>query len=289
MRQKITKMLLSMMLAMVCMLNMGIIAYADAEYDSGMTKEEVIAKYMVDTGNEQADKVFNEYLEVASEMMFNEIYAESISSWEMGEVYFEEFYVTYCAGTHEEWISKTTFEKMLLSELYVIPMVALTEFTYDSTFETVEVFLDEVCMGTYRTYEAFDAELAEAYFRIMEWQYYYIVENSAVYDFLSGKDSLGRTEIAEVTQFVVEESVEVPESSEANVEVPESSEEVLEVTEPQATEEPIAEEEKGIWDDTIQSLKEKWLTFLILGVLVIALAGVTIYRKSKAIDDDRVA
>ena len=289
MRQKITKMLLSMMLAMVCVLNMGIIAYADAEYDSGMTKEEVIAKYTVDTGNEQADKVFNQYLEVASDILVGDKYADFISSVESGDEVYEGFYIACVGGTSADWDAMTTFEKILWYDLYINPLFVISAYSYDKVLTSFGAFSHETCKMYKSTLERYDEALAEAYMSIMEWQYYYIVENSAVYNFITGVDSLGRTEIAEVTQFAMEESVEAAPSEE-NVEMSESSENVEEIVDTQAIDEPIVEEEeKGIWDDTIQSLKEKWLTFLILGISVIALAGVTIYRKSKAIDDDKVA
>ena len=288
MRQKITKMLLSMMLAVVFVLNMGITAYADAEYDSGMTKEEVIAKYTVDTGNEQADTIFNQYLEIASDMLVDDKYASYIRSTESADDLYKGFYMASTGGTEEEWSQKTTFEKRLWYDLYINPLFVITQSSYDDVLSSFSAFSHETCYLQKSFLESYDEALAEAYMKAMEWQYYYIVDNNAVYNFMTGTDSLGRTEIAEVTQITMEDSVAV-EASEETDEVLESREEGEEIVEPQSIKESGGEEEKGIWDDVIQSLKEKWLTFLILGVLVIALVILTAYRKSKGIDDDKIA
>ena len=191
MRQRIAKMLLSVMLAVVCVLNMGITVYADAEYDSGMTKEEVIAKYTVDTGNEQADEVFNQYLEVASDILVGDKYATYISTVEIGDPIYRTCYCLYAGGTEAEWDSKTTFEKMLWQELYVNPLAMIAENSYESVLGTLDSFLYVVGESTQSVYSRYDAALAEAYLKIMEWQYNYIIENNAVYNFMTGEDSNG--------------------------------------------------------------------------------------------------
>lgn len=194
-----------MLLVLVCVLNMGITVFADEEYDSGMTKEEVIEKYTVHTGNKQADAVFNKYLEKASNLIVNEKHATRIISCENFDELYKEYYVKYGKGTEEEFANMTTFEKILWYELYMLPLCTLVEFSYDSSFATLDIFLDKVCKPIYEQYKSSDIELAEAYYEIMEWQYYYITENHAVYNFMTGEDSLGNTKIEEIEEVKITE------------------------------------------------------------------------------------
>ncbi|MBR4083911.1 MAG: hypothetical protein IKK33_06460 [Lachnospiraceae bacterium] len=135
MRKKITKVLLSLMVALVCMCNCSINVFA--EPDSFMTKEEVMEKYSVDTGNTQADELFNTFLEHAS-IMASEDYDYFIDYYEILASYYQERYVDYCNGTVEEWESKEGFEQFLWDVLYVSPKQVITDYSYDKVLASFQ-------------------------------------------------------------------------------------------------------------------------------------------------------
>ena len=190
MRKKFTRQILSLMIALICVFGMGITAYADAEYDSGMTKKEVIKKYSVDTGYEEADAMFNEYLEAASVLLTDEKYDELYQLWEE-YILSENDYIEYAGGTAEEWDAMTTFEKVQCDYLYITPLKMLARGNYEHYFGTLQEYKLRVYESEYKELEACEPELAEAYAQIMDWQYYYITENGAVYNFMTGVDSNG--------------------------------------------------------------------------------------------------
>ena len=191
MRKKLRRQLLSLMLALVCVLGMGITVYADAEYDSGMKKEEVMKKYSVDTGFLEGDEAFNVYLEVASDMLVNDKYAAYFRSKEKSDEIYEAQYKVYAEGTSEEWDEKTTFDKMLWYDLYINPLAVITRESSGEVLSSFTTFSHETCYMQESFLSGFDESLAEAYMDIMEWQYNYIVENNAVYNFMTGVDSNG--------------------------------------------------------------------------------------------------
>lgn len=292
MKKKLKRQILSMLLVLVCVLNMGITVFADEEYDSGMTKEEVIEKYSVHTGNKQADAVFYKYLEKASDVMVNEQCAGIISSCESLDSLYEEFYITYGKGTHEKWIDMTTFEKILQFDLYITPMLGMAQYSYDSAFGTLEIYLDKVCRDIYRMYEQVDIELAEAYYEIMEWQYYYITENRAVYNFMTGEDSLGNTKIeeieevklteenslgdtlkekiSEVKQEIEEEDAKEQENIQESMKNMEQEEETK-VVEADVNADDEVDEEDDARDETAESMKNMLIVFVMLIVVIVAL------------------
>lgn len=192
MRKKLARQISSLVLALICIMGMSITVCADAERDLGMTKEEVIAKYTVDTGNEQADAMFNEYLEAASVLLTDEKYDEAFQMWDEFGVSGKNYYTEYAGGTAEEWDSMTTFEKVLWHDLYIPPVRALARDNYEFYFGTLEEYKLRVYESEYKLYKSIDLVLlAEAYAQIMDWQYYYITENGAVYNFMTGVDSNG--------------------------------------------------------------------------------------------------
>ena len=191
MRKRIARQILSLMLALVCVLGMGITVYADAEYDSHMSQKEVIKKYSVDTGYKEGDEAFNSFLEVASTILSGDKFGSNFEALESADGMWRFSYITYEVGTDEEWEAMTTFEKLLWDYLYVAPVSALAASSYSSRLDTFELFEGQVFGGYYEALAVYDVEVAEAYKEIMEWQYNYIVENNAVYNFMTGVDSNG--------------------------------------------------------------------------------------------------
>ncbi len=261
MRKKITKVLLSLMVALVCMLNCGITALAES--DCVFTKEELLEKYSVDTGNTQADELFNNFLEKASAIT-TEGYAYYFDYYRILSDYYTSRFVTVCKGTEEEWKNKDTFEQYLWDLTYVAPLEALTIYSWDELMGDHGFFRESIIGYSYEEYsKKIDKDFGEAYLALMEWQYNYLEENNAIYNFMTGEDSLGNTKIDEMDMGEQQKAEESKEESKKETSVKEES------------------VEESILDDTTDSAKPVWLILGILGVLVVAIIGVIIYRKSK--------
>ena len=283
MKKKLKRQILSMLLVLVCVLNMGITVFADEEYDSGMTKEEVIEKYSVHTGNKQADAVFNKYLEKASDFVVDEKYENvrrAFGDEDLG-TYYKEYFITYAGVTEEEWGKMTIFERMFSFYLYVMPLHYLMEYSYDSAFATLEIYLDKVCGDIYEGFQYYDTELAEAYYEIMEWQYYYITENRAVYNFMTGEDSLGNTKIEEIEEVKLTEENSLGDTlkekiSEVKQEIEEEDakdqENIQESMKNMEQEEEAKVVEADVdADDEVESMQNMLIVFVILIVVIVAL------------------
>ena len=202
---------------------------------------------------------------------------------------FSEYYAEYVqGGTEEKYFELSNFEQFLWTETYL----KLAYASFDSgdfhKYYGTRVGFDNYIVGlttnTMKNYNGSDTVIA-AFEKLMDWQYNYIVTdgNSVPYCFITDRSSMKETEktpvvnepeddIDSVDELIGELSKEEQQELEDSLKEPESNEKV-------------EEEEKGIWDDTVEALAQNALSLVIFAVLCIVLAVVVIRRKKRNIDE----
>lgn len=230
--------------------------------------------FIVDTGNEEADKLWSAFLDSVSIIETDSKYSQILKIVQDTADFNAGYYANITNRSKDEYLEMTPFEQFLWYSTYILPVNAITSSDYDTYCGTVAkwnanaVGIPYNWLTTYGT-----SEMADAYRALMEWDYKYFTEHGAVMNFITGKTSLENDDLDVLTT----------EDANGNDGDP-TKEEIEELME---EEEKATEEDKGIWGDTVSLIKDNAITIAILLILVGATIGVVIYRKRKAIDDDK--
>lgn len=167
--------------AVQCILMMGLTTITAFATETEVQQEIAqIADLTVDTGNTEADTIFNTYLETAVLMVDDPEYSTMFALYR-GRA--EEWYVEYAGGTSEEWNSFTDMEVFCWDALYLSQITCLESGMYDYYYGSIENFHAYALPVHYRMDEVQEA----AYFEIMDWQYNYITTHGVPYNFMTGE------------------------------------------------------------------------------------------------------
>lgn len=197
-----------------------------------------------------------------------------------------DFYVEIChrAGlekTADDFNAMPFVERYLWKVSYLSPTHSLEHagsLLYEHT-KTLDMWNAKIAsVGRYGHDEMLinsGAEVqAEAYKALMEWQYYYYIDNGVLYNFLMSSE----------TDVSSSPSAEKPEETAT------TSPTVTPTPSPSPTPAPsIAPSEEpntGIWGGVGTLLKDNIITIVIILVLLAAVIGVILYRRSKAVDKE---
>ena len=179
---------------------------------------------------------------------------------------YSQWYTDYVWGGSEEAYSKlSAFEKFLWTETYTRLANAINSgWGYEYFFANEDVFADNITDLVIGTFKGTDAEtVKEAYLKIMAWQYDYIVKYGEPFNFIRGRSYT--------------EEMKVPYTETA---VPDEN-----MNEEKKVEEP--EKEKGIWDETMDSLARNAVSIIVLIVLGCAIFVLYRIRKEKNYDAEK--
>lgn len=236
--------------------------------------------------NPEADELWKNFLKSVSVLETDSKYLAILKLYETSKTSFARTYVKiYEDKTEEDFYNMTPFERFLWYTTYGRPVSASRSETYEVYFGSIDKWNSNVIGSTYKFLKNQGAtEQAEAYKKLMEWQYNYFMQNGEMYNFMSGKSYK--------TYIEANHKIELSKSDDTSKHdqdptIEENKEEFEEEIQKLIEEEKnTTKTKKGIWSDTIALLKSNTLTIVILFILVGATIGVVIYRKRKAIDDD---
>jgi hypothetical protein len=239
--------------------------------------------YNAKTDNPEADEVWNNFLKSVSVFETDSKYAGVLKYYETTKNNFARTFAEMIEGkTEEDYLNMTPFERFLWYATYVRPISASRSKTYEVYFGSIDKWNSNVIGGTYGILKNQGArEQAEAYKKLMEWQYNYFMQNGEMYNFMTGKSSI--EENSKLEPVKPDNSNKLDQDPTIEEIKEEFGEEIQKLVEKEMN---STKADKGIWSDTIALLKSNALTIVILLILVGATIGVVIYRKRKAIDDD---
>lgn len=238
------------------------------------------------TGIGEADELWNNFLNLVAEIETNEEHSEILEIVDSGVEFYSGYYEEATGRSKDEYAAMTSFERFLWYSTYIMPVIAITSSSYNTYLSSVTKWNTRSVGTPYRMLKSYGTiEMAEAYRELMEWDYYYFMENGAVMNFMTGKTSLENDEL------------EVLDASEADGNGDPTQEEIESLlreefgggfeAELEAELGEREEADRGIWGNTIALIKDNALTIIILLILAGATVGVIVYRKRKAIDDEK--
>lgn len=251
--------------------------------------------FHVETGNEEADALWNAFVDVMTPIKTDEKYASILKVTEKTSKPTAKYYEKVTGNSAEEYLGMEPFERFLWYSTYIVPVQAISSGDYQYNCGSLSDWRSHGIVAPLSLIEGFgNAEMLEAYDKLMEWDYNYFLENGAVYNFMTGKSSSEEHSIVDVTPSAKPDTVEKPSDGLTEAEKQEvlgslTAEEKEEIMDAMKDEGSSTEtfEKDGIWDGTKALIKDKMFTFVILFVLVGATIGVVAYRKSKNIDDEK--
>ena len=232
----------------------------------------------VKTNNEEADKVFNEFLETVK---FIETDPKWVDFLELYDLYADTPVISYAqeyadfvsGGTKEKFLEMSLFDRFIYEETYLRLANFLSMGDWDYYFSTEENFRENITRSTVTLINAYDRSntiASDAYQKLMDWQYDYIKEHNAPYDFITGLNYL--------------ES----KGKKADPEKEKKDKEKAEVEEIEEVIKEIKKEEKGIWDDTLILVAKNGIAFVLVIILIIAIIIVIYIKKKNNINDTNV-
>ena len=228
------------------------------------------------TGIKEADDLWEAFLNAVAPIESNSEYSVILEVTQKTAPIYSTYFENATGRDKEDYINMTPFEQFLWYATYIMPYNAINASDYDTYCGSVAKWLTYSVHTPYNTLSTHGtSEMADAYRALMEWDYYYFIENGTIMNFMTGNTSLEHS------------AVEVVPTAEPAGEPTEPQESENYPEESQVREEsPEDDGEKGIWDGVIQGIKDNAFSIAILIVLLGAVTAVVIYRKHKAINDD---
>lgn len=229
--------------------------------------------FVADTGNEEADALWNAFLDSVSVIETDNKYSQILKVVQDTADFNAGYYEKATNKSKDEYLQMTPFEQFLWYSTYILPINAITSSDYDTYCGTVAKWNANAVGIPYNWLTTYGTqEMADAYRALMEWDYKYFTEHGAVMNFITGKSSIEENN-----------DLDVLSSEDANGNDDDPTKEEIE----KLMEEENGDTDKGIWGNTISLIKDNAITIAVLLILVGATIGVVIYRKRKAIDDDK--
>lgn len=219
---------------------------------------------------QSADEAFQEFLDSVSFIENDETW-NTYGSGFLGKLYndkartmADDFVKVVKNATEEDWFKMSQYERFVYYESYVNIQKYINLGNWEKYFSSREVFHNKITSPVVAlmngTEEGDSTVVSDAYLKLMDWQYDYVQEHKAAFDFITGKDYIENG------------------GSKADLKQEQKDKETKKEAEKKEIEQ--AQKEAGIWDDT----KEKVANDIIL-ILVIAILGCGIgyiaYQKKK--------
>ena len=267
-----------------------VVSKSGGETTQKSTTEIKAGEYVAKTSNEEADKVWNTFLESVAILETDSKYETVMKFYETTKNNYARNYVKVCEGkTEDDYLKMTPFERFLWYSTYVTPVMTTTYGDYDSNFGSIGKWNSSVVGQAYHLLKNQRAtEQAEAYKTLMEWQYNYFIANGSMYNFITGKSSIEEnSKLEKVSPDSANGKDKDPSKEDIQSLLEETGISKEEIQSLIDEEKNSTKADKGIWSDTVTLIKGNAFTIVILLILVGATIGVIIYRKRKAIDDDK--
>ncbi len=265
-----------------------------AAAEKPLTDADVTAESMyVHTGNEDADKVFNTYVDTAVKMM--ELGVDNYNRNYYGDdVSLMATYCQECDGTEEQrdiLLQRSDMERFLWDRCYTSLVGDLNYHPeYFETWESVKYYYSDAEDAKIRRRlnrigadEATIKEQMDAYEQILKYQFEYYTDHSTLYCFFNGKEYslLGDNDYSSY----FEDAPAVTTSESAKNDDKETHTSIVSTQTVTAATTTVTTaptvEKGGVWSGFLKVLKGTWFTLSLLAVFLIGLAVVVIIKKKK--------
>lgn len=219
----------------------------------------------IQTGNTEADNLFNEFMKTVSFIKDDESWVYFLESYELyadsGAISNSDEYAKATGKSKEEYKSMSSFDKFVYYETYVRMAQYLNLGDWERYYSSKENF-DRNVIGPTVDYmkitEGDSTVVADAYKKLMDWQYQYIEENKSPYDFIAGKNYI--------------ETVGADNTPDDEFSI---SDPIQENT-----------EDKSMWSEVKDVVTDNAGSIFLAGSLAIAIAVITLYRKKRNLNEN---
>ena len=234
--------------------------------DADGSDENITISEEIKTGNKEADDMFNTFMSTIQFIKNDEKWKNFLESYELyadsGAVSNSEEYVKATGGKKEDYLNMSSFDKFVYYETYIRMAQYLSFSDWERYYSSKENF-DRNVIGPTVDYmkitEGDSTVVADAYQKLMEWQYQYIQKNKSPYNFIAGKDYI--------------------QTKNENSEESNTTDGSLSVSKEK-------EESSGIWDGAKSVISNNIGSIIIALVLAGGVGALMFYRKRRNVDDD---
>lgn len=218
----------------------------------------------IQTGNADADKLFNEFMNTVAFIEHDEKWANFLNSYELfadsSSISDSDEYAKATGRPKQEYLDMSLFDRFVYFETYVRMAQYLSFGDWDRYYSSEENFNRNVIGPTVQHMKLTEGKttvVADAYLKLMDWQYKYIDEHKTPYNFVTGKNF--------------------------NESKPATGSGIN--TEKVETEEPQEEvKEDNIWDSVGKLVADNAVGILVALSLAGVVVGVSIYKKKTNMD-----
>lgn len=215
---------------------------------------------------QSADEAFQEFLDSVSFVKNDETW-NTYGSGFLGKLFndkartrADDFVNVVKNATEEDWFDMSQYDRFVYYESYVRIQKYINLGNWEKYFSSREKFHNEITSPVVELMNGTEGDstvVSDAYLKLMDWQYDYVQEHKAAFDFITGKDYIENG------------------GSKADLKQEQKDKEAKKEAEKKEIEQ--AQKEAGIQDDTL----EKSGVFIILFILVLGCGTFLVYRKFK--------
>lgn len=248
----------------------------------------IMARENVTIVNEEAEKVYLEFLEAVSFMANDESYYDGFGSTfaqcEKGSLngdLYCKWYVAYVqGGTEEDFFSMSAFERWLWTNTYTrLAYASGGSGNYNKYYGSKASYKTFIVDAAMNLVQGNNRDVVvDAYEKLMDWQWDYINEHGVPFNFIRNRNYIEEINAGDDD---VTEPQEPQDDTQEPTEGNQGQDAQGDPIEGNETTEPEAEEDKGKWSATITIQADSSLTFVIFAVLLAAVLVIVFIRKSK--------
>lgn len=226
-----------------------------------------IERFTGTINDEEAEKLWKDFLAAVAPLEAGE-YSSILKIVSDTAEFNAKYFETITKRSKDEYMNMNNFEKFLWYSTYILPVNGITSADYDTYCGSLAKWNANTVGIPYNWFVTYGtSEMADTYKALMEWDYQFYLKNGGVMNFITGRTSLDNSDL------------DVLSSEDGNGNNTDPTEDEIGDL--------IKKEERGIWSNTTDLIKGNAITLIILLILVGATIAVVVYRKRKAIDDDR--
>ena len=134
----------------------------------------------------EAAALWDAFYKSVEHMNGDEAYTRFFKVYDVWEKWNSEQYAKHTDGTAEEWIEFSLFERFIRYETYIRIVDFLSSGNYDMYFDSERSYKVITIESVLNSLPRYNKEGAEAYEKLMMWQYEFIKNNHDVYNFMTG-------------------------------------------------------------------------------------------------------
>lgn len=245
----------------------------------------------ITVSNEEAERVYREFLEAVSFIATDETWSTGffafLNQYGEGSINkntYSQWYADYVdGGSVEEFFAMSAFEQFVWTETYTRFANAMNDgWGYDHYFGDEFSFNQNIKKMATDLMNGNNSEVVkEAYTKLADWQYDYILTKGVPFNFINNRNYIEEMNPPKGEDNKTEDGTKDPSATTGKLENPGNTEELTKTDETPKDADTQDDENKGIWTDTLHILAKNALSVLVIAALAGAVCAVIYFHKRK--------